>query len=289
MKLVILAAGKGTRLMPLTKNTPKSLLDVGEGFTLIEMQLARVMKSGGIDEVIIVVGYCAEQIEAKLKNFKDIPIRFVHNIFYDETNNLISLWFAMPYINDNFIMLSGDYIFKPELLRSLLDVDESKEIVTAIHKKESSAFDDDEVKAILRGEKIIQVGKKISHHSAHAHALSMIRFMNGGRKILAKKLNTLVHDEKNKDTFYLTAMQGIMDDGFPVHCLECKSTDWAEVDHLFDLKTAQSALKGKLRGLLREQGIESTASHDRNISLLPPLLGDRKIVSKILRKAKDFF
>ena len=67
MKIIILAAGKGERLYPLTKNTPKPLIDLGNGETLLETQLRSLSESKVIDEVVIVIGYLYEQIESKLK------------------------------------------------------------------------------------------------------------------------------------------------------------------------------------------------------------------------------
>ena len=97
MKLIILAAGKGERLWPLTKNTPKPLLDLGNGNTLLEEQLERVQSSGVIDEVVLVTGYLSEQIEAKLRTMMataPIRIKTLYNPFYDVANNLASLWLA---------------------------------------------------------------------------------------------------------------------------------------------------------------------------------------------------
>ena len=72
MKIIILAAGKGERLYPLTKNTPKPLIDLGDGETLLEKQLRSLSESRVVDEVIIVIGYLYEQVESKLKNFKTV-------------------------------------------------------------------------------------------------------------------------------------------------------------------------------------------------------------------------
>ena len=69
MKAIIIAAGKGTRLYPFTKNTPKSLLDIGQGLTLLETQL-HALQDAGVTDVVIIVGYRAEQIEAKVKEYE---------------------------------------------------------------------------------------------------------------------------------------------------------------------------------------------------------------------------
>ena len=71
MKLFILGAGKGTRLYPLTKNTPKLLIDLGDGLTLLGKQIENAIESKCIDEVIVITGYLQHQIENKIKELED--------------------------------------------------------------------------------------------------------------------------------------------------------------------------------------------------------------------------
>ena len=71
MKMIILAAGRGERLMPLTQNTPKPLIDMGNGNTLLEEQMISINESGAIDEIVLVIGYLGEQIEAKIAQVRE--------------------------------------------------------------------------------------------------------------------------------------------------------------------------------------------------------------------------
>ena len=70
MKAIILAAGKGERLMPLTSDTPKSLLELENGTTLLESQLININKTG-ITKVVIVTGYLTEKIESKVEFYSE--------------------------------------------------------------------------------------------------------------------------------------------------------------------------------------------------------------------------
>ena len=113
MQAVILAAGQGTRLKPLTDDLPKCLLDVG-GKTIIFRQI-NALWSLGIKDIIVVVGYKADLVKEHIA--KECPyaqIIFVTNEDYATTNNIHSLALAMPYILSQYILLCGDVVFHPD-------------------------------------------------------------------------------------------------------------------------------------------------------------------------------
>ena len=101
-KAIILAAGTASRLRPLTSNTPKCLLKVGER-TLLQRSMDALIKAG-ISEFVIVTGYLHEQIEDFVRKTyqNSLPLRegrggsvcFIHNKDYATTNNIYSLWLA---------------------------------------------------------------------------------------------------------------------------------------------------------------------------------------------------
>ena len=87
MKAIILAAGIASRLRPLTDNTPKCLLKIGERCLL--QRTFDALIENGIKEFVIVTGYLKEQIEEFLqKNYAGVNITFIHNDVYDSTNNI---------------------------------------------------------------------------------------------------------------------------------------------------------------------------------------------------------
>jgi len=96
VKIIILAAGKGERLWPLTKDTPKPLVEVRKGVSLLEEQLSRISSSGVVDEVVIVTGYLAHKVDEMVKNLSisNLKISTLFNPFYGVSNNLASLWIA---------------------------------------------------------------------------------------------------------------------------------------------------------------------------------------------------
>lgn len=234
MKAIFLSAGKGTRMMPLTKNTPKPLLDIGEGVTIIENQLDSIVKCGLIKEVVFIIGYRAEQIEAKLKNYDKLLIRFIYNPFYDISNNLISLWLASYEMKTDFVSINGDNIFKPEVLTRLINESQDKEIIMVIDRKKK--YDDEDMKVITINDKVKSVSKKIPNDKANGESIGMIRYTRKGKEIIRNTLNQMVREESSKHVFYLEALQKIMHSGFPVYYTECKEDDWTEIDFHPDLQ-----------------------------------------------------
>lgn len=118
---IILAAGKGIRLAPLTQHLPKSLIEIN-GEAILLRSLAALDKVG-IRKCVVVVGYKEEMIRDKIsKNYKGtMSIIYISNYDFEVTNNIYSLWLAREYLeNFDVLLLEGDVIFDNEIL-SLLD------------------------------------------------------------------------------------------------------------------------------------------------------------------------
>jgi choline kinase len=160
MRVIILAAGKGERLMPLTNNTPKSLLELANGRSVLESQLLSIHEAG-IREVAIVTGYLTEQIEAKINKYSNeygIKFQIIFNPFYDISNNLISLWHAKHYMEEDFIIINGDDIFKDSVIKGLINQEISQQLCMVIDRKNS--YDQDDMKLIIEKDNILKIGKR---------------------------------------------------------------------------------------------------------------------------------
>lgn len=239
MRAIIIAAGKGTRLYPLTKNTPKSLLEIGNGMTLLESQL-HSLKENNIKDICIIVGYRAEQIEAKIHNYKDdFNITTIYNPFYDCSNNLISVWMARQFMDQDFISINGDDIFKPSIIENLL---KSKSNITMVIN-EKPEYDDDDMKVIKHDNLVCQVAKTIPSDQANAESVGIIKFSGMGPTIYKNILEEMVRKEDNKNAFYLKAIQEIINKGYPVNYSLCDKDDWGELDFHPDLIMIKEYLK----------------------------------------------
>lgn len=116
MEAIILAAGRGTRMAPLTDTTPKPMLNV-LGKNLIEWKLEALPK--GITKIIFVVGYKKEVIQNYFgSSWRGIPIIYVEQTVLDGTGGAIAL--CEPYIESKALILMGDDIYNKEDLERLV-------------------------------------------------------------------------------------------------------------------------------------------------------------------------
>lgn len=107
MRAIILAAGLGTRLRPMTDNTPKALIKVNDK-PLVEYQI-EYLKEKGIDEIIVVVGYLHEQFDYLKEKH---GVKLVFNEKYAEYNNFYSLYLVKDYLADSYVIDADNYLFK---------------------------------------------------------------------------------------------------------------------------------------------------------------------------------
>jgi histidinol-phosphate/aromatic aminotransferase/cobyric acid decarboxylase-like protein/GTP:adenosylcobinamide-phosphate guanylyltransferase len=127
MQAIILAAGMGLRLKPLTNNIPKCLVPVN-GVPILKNTL-NVLNAFKINEVIIVVGYKREAILDSIGNqYRDMKITYVINDVYDKTNNIYSLWLAKDLVKENVLLIEGDIFFEKKLIKEALK-EENQNIV----------------------------------------------------------------------------------------------------------------------------------------------------------------
>ena len=158
---VILAAGMGTRLMPLTKDIPKALLKINE-ITLLERMIKNCINAD-INKFIVVVGYNKDKVIdlcPEIAEKYDIEIKTIANEKYDITNTSVSTYIASKFIEENdlddFVLVNGDNVVDPEIILNLVDSNNTGMIVDNFKELNEESFNED--KTIANG-KINSIGK----------------------------------------------------------------------------------------------------------------------------------
>jgi len=118
MQVVILAAGLGRRLDPLTQNTPKCLIEVNG--TPIIINTLNLLTHYELERIVIVIGHLGNTIKKRLgNNFNGVPIKYVENKKFKKTNNVYSLWLVRNLLNLDTILIEGDIFFEAKTIKKL--------------------------------------------------------------------------------------------------------------------------------------------------------------------------
>jgi glucose-1-phosphate thymidylyltransferase len=112
MKVIMPMAGKGTRLLPLTKRVPKPLVNVA-GRPVMDYVMDALRRAGQLEELIIITGHLKEKVEAYVRKNYDIPARFIEQKVLDGTAGAVNL--ARPYVDGPVIVIFVDTLFDADL------------------------------------------------------------------------------------------------------------------------------------------------------------------------------
>jgi L-glutamine-phosphate cytidylyltransferase len=232
MKAVILSAGQGSRLLPLTDGRPKCLLPLGDK-SLIEWQIW-ALTQGGVDEIAVVLGYHAEDVAALLKKQAGpkLKIRTIFNPFYKLADNLASCWLARHEMGGDFLILNGDTVIEPAILARLLASPKAPITVT-IDKKET--YDSDDMKVHLKGTRLVEIGKTLPPERSDGESIGLLLFRGEGPKLFTEALEAIMRLPEGLKWFYLRAI-GEIASRHRVETCSIEGLRWGEVDFPADLE-----------------------------------------------------
>jgi len=236
-KAIILAAGNGSRLRPLTDGRPKCLLEVG-GRPIIDHQM-EALRRCGVTDVVIVVGYCADRIRQHLGP----TARYIENPRFDSTNSLYSLWLARDELRSGAIVLNSDVLALPLLFARLRDA----AAPDAILVERGSGFVAEDMKVALNGDRVVDFGKGLPPERAHAHNVGMVKFSESGAVQLIECLDRLVAEGHEND--WAPGAYREFASRRPLTAVATDGLPWIEIDYLEDLTRASLEIEPAILAL----------------------------------------
>jgi choline kinase len=236
MRALILAAGVGRRLMPLTADRPKALVEVA-GVPLIE-RILKACADAGASEAVIVTGYLRERLERWLEVSElPLPVRTVWNAEHATINNAHSLFVARELLDgDDFIKLDGDLLLSPALLVRLIRATSR----TAALVDAKAHLDPEAMKAVLRADgSIAAFGKWLSVAEASGESIGVERIANEDAPALFEAIDEVVHREGNHAAYYEDVYHRLIArGGWRMDALDTAGLPWTEIDDAVDLTRA---------------------------------------------------
>jgi choline kinase len=233
VKAIILSAGQGRRLLPLTERIPKCMLPV-QGQPLLEWQIDTLARCG-IEDVAVVVGFGAEAVESRLAEvYGPGRVRALYNPFFAATDNLVSCWIARVEMQEAFVLLNGDTLFEAAVLERLLAAPE-RPVTLAVSRKDR--YDDDDMKVIRNGDRLVQVGKKLPLDRVDAESIGMMMFRGDGPRHFREAIERAIRTPEALKQWYLSLIDALAQRGV-VYTQTVPVQGWTEVDSPADLERA---------------------------------------------------
>ena len=245
--MIILAAGQGTRLQPLTDDRPKCMVEV-QGKSMLAWQI-ETARGVGVDSITVVRGYKEDIIDFA-------NVHYLRNPVFDSTNMVETLWCAEASFGEEFIVSYGDIIYEKRILQGLLS--DKHDIAVVVDKawqalwskRFENVLDDAETLKINEKGLISEIGQiPSSIDDIHAQYIGLMAFRGEGIKALRT-----VYEKAQKDgqrgllplrgqrpfnNLYMTdILQGLVDEGYAVNAVPVQH-GWLEVDSVEDLKLAE--------------------------------------------------
>jgi choline kinase len=240
MRLIVLAAGMGSRLGSLTLDTPKCLITIAQE-TILGRQLDQAASTGRFSEAVIVTGYRAEQVAAFSEQWSatgKLPVRLVPNPRFMETNNSYSLFIARHLLDEGFVLIDGDLVLDSRIVERVAACNRSSLVVDT-----NRTLDPEAMKCRLDEQGLISaLSKEIPIHQAAAESIGLSFIDSSDAAELIGRLTDLVGRGAVND-YYERAFQDMLEGGWRPVLLDVAGLAWEEVDDLRDLERARSLLE----------------------------------------------
>ena len=233
-RAIIMAAGKGTRLLPITLHTPKPLIKVN-GVRMID-SVIQGLHANGIYEIYVVVGYQKEKFQVLEEEYKGLTL--IENPYYDTCNNISSLYVARDYLEETIILDGDQIIYNNNVLSPMFEYSGYNSVWTDKETKEwLQTVENGKVKSCSRngGNKGWQL-YSISRWSAE-----------DGKKLKAH-LELEFDEKKNRQIYWDDVVMFCHLEEYQLEVREMNESDVLEIDDIEDLVSVDCSYSVYLEG-----------------------------------------
>ena len=236
MTYIILAAGKGENLQPLTLKYAKTSYKLDEETTVLQRMVRKIRQADKDAEIVVVVGYKAEEIK---KELSDETVHFVMNPFYETTNSISSLWFAKEYLErENVAIVHGDVVFSDEIINEYLTMPTDYPYVLG----DSSYVRPGAYNIVAKDDQVLVMSKKLENFSAKYCCMTKLDPVSS--RLLKEEIDCMINDNMYDQFFEDSLVQLIMFHDFQLFFKDIAGHKWAEVDSVDDLLNAREIHRG---------------------------------------------
>ena len=205
MTYIVLAAGKGTNLQPLTLKTPKTLYRLDRDTTVLQRMVRAIRRFDHQAEIIIVAGFMYEHV---LREVEKENVIMVRNPFYSLTGSIASLWFAKKYLErDNVTILSSDVVLEDDLFEKVICQSTDKPLVLIDSSKATGKYN-----VQIQNDKICVMSKTLSSFFGQYVCVTKLDAISA--RFLLEEIENMVNNEMYDQLFEDAMVQMIFENDF---------------------------------------------------------------------------
>lgn len=238
---IVLAAGAGTRLRPLTESMPKTLLAVDGERTILDIALAN-LANAGLAEIVIVTGFAAAEIEIRTDDLAErhgVAVTTLHNERWD-LNNAYSLWLAGAHLERGAVIVNGDTLHPASVVHRLLEraaAPPAFDVALAVDDRKTLGAEEMKVLVDTDG-RVARITKEIDPGDAHGEYIGVAYVPPASAAAVVDALATTW--ARDPALYYEDAFQALADSGGRLEPVSIGDVEWVEVDDHADLAVARS-------------------------------------------------
>lgn len=239
MEAIILAAGVGSRLAPLTNELPKSLVEVNSK-PILQYQLESYIEAG-IKEISIVVGYKGRTIEDFIEhNYgkQQVKINIIWNHDYSTTNNMYSLNLALKSINSRaYILSNADVVIQKDMVKKILNNNIESGIAY-----QAKNYNDESMKVSIDEQNCItHISKQIPEVNSAGTSIDFYKISGEAKELLDREINYTIEEKKDRNSWTEVAIDKILKNRL-FYGIDIGDEFWYEIDNHEDLRNAELGL-----------------------------------------------
>ena len=235
---LVLAAGAGRRLGGLTRDLPKTLLDVGAGRSILDRTLAN-LSAVGVTDVAVITGFARHRIEERVDELQQrhgVTLELVVNERAEEWNNAYSLWLARDLFAQGAMLVNGDTVHPVQVEHSVLAA-RGPQLLIALDQEKPLA--EEEMKVLLDDQgRVRRINKALDPAAAQGEYIGVTLIEPAAAESLTDALEATWRRDPN--LYYEDGFQELVDRGGEVHTCPIGTVAWVEVDSPDDLAKART-------------------------------------------------
>ena len=233
---ILLSAGQGSRLLPLTAERPKCLIEFS-GRSLIEWQI-EMLARGGVKRIDVVTGFMTDMVEEHVESLrrKDVELVIHFNPFYKVADNLGSCWIVRDRMAaGDFLILNGDTLVSHDIVRKV-QAGSDWPIAVTVDVKDKYDSDDMKVERTPDG-RLVHIGKTLTAEQATAESIGFLAFRGEGAELFREAVRQAMRTPEGVNHWYLKVIDTLAAGGTVGTCA-IEGLGWGEVDYLNDIEAA---------------------------------------------------